>query len=64
MVVDEEQAARMLGISRHMVFVFRPKGELQHVKLGRLIRIRVSDIQTFLERKRIETLTLANDRQG
>jgi len=38
MVVDEEQAARMLGISRRMVFEFRSKGELQHVKFGRLIR--------------------------
>ena len=37
MVVDEEQAARMLGISRRMVFEFRTKGELQHVKFGRLI---------------------------
>jgi len=41
MVVDEEQAARMLGISRRMVFEFRTKGELQHVKFGRLIRYRV-----------------------
>lgn len=47
MVVDEDQAAQMLGISRRMVFEFRSKGELQYVKLGRLIRYRVSDIQAF-----------------
>ncbi len=64
MVVDEEQAARMLGISRRMVFEFRSKGELQYVKLGRLIRYRVSDIQTFLERKRIETNSHASGRPG
>ena len=64
MVVDEDQAAQMLGISRRMVFEFRSKGELQYVKLGRLIRCRVSDIQTFLERKRIETNSHASGRQG
>ena len=64
MVVDEEQAAQMLGISRRMVFEFRSKGELQYVKLGRLIRYRVSDIQTVLERKRIETNSHASGRPG
>ena len=64
MVVDEDQAAQMLGISRRMVFEFRSKGELQYVKLGRLIRYRVSDIQMFLERKRIETNSHASGRQG
>ncbi|MFM8401723.1 MAG: helix-turn-helix domain-containing protein, partial [Pirellula sp.] len=64
MVVDEDQAAQMLGISRRMVFEFRSKGELQYVKLGRLIRYRVSDIQTFLERKRLETNSRASVRQG
>jgi excisionase family DNA binding protein len=54
----------MLGISRRMVFEFRSKGELQYVKLGRLIRYRVSDIQTFLERKRIETNSHASGRPG
>jgi excisionase family DNA binding protein len=64
MVVDEDQAAQMLGISRRMVFEFRSKGELQYVKLGRLIRYRVSDIQAFLERKRIETNSHASGRPG
>ena len=64
MVVDEDQAAQMLGISRRMVFEFRSKGELQYVKLGRLIRYRVSDIQTFLERKQIETNSHASGRPG
>ena len=64
MVVDEDQAAQMLGISRRMVFEFRSKGELQYVKLGRLIRYRVSDIQAFLERKRIDTNSQASGRQG
>jgi len=43
MVVDEDQAAQMLGISRRMVFEFRSKGELQYVKLGRLIRYHAND---------------------
>lgn len=64
MVVDEDQAAQMLGISRRMVFEFRSKGELQYVKLGRLIRYRVADIQAFLERKRIETNSHASGRPG
>jgi len=64
MVVDEDQAAQMLGISRRMVFEFRSKGELQYVKLGRLIRYRVSDIQAFLERKRIEINSHASGRPG
>jgi excisionase family DNA binding protein len=62
MVVDEEQAARMLGISRRMVFEFRSKGELQHVRFGRLIRYRVSDIHAFLERKLMENDPKANGR--
>jgi excisionase family DNA binding protein len=62
MVVDEEQAARMLGISRRMVFEFRSKGELQHVRFGRLIRYRVSDIHAFLERKLMENDPKTNGR--
>lgn len=64
MVVDEEQAARMLGISRRMVFEFRSKGELPCVKLGRLIRYRVSDIHAFLERKRIQSNPQTNGYRG
>jgi excisionase family DNA binding protein len=64
MVVDEEQAARMLGISRRMVFEFRSKGELQYLKFGRLIRYRVSDIQAFLERKLMENDSHANGRRA
>ncbi len=62
--VDEDQAARMLGISRRLVFEFRIRGELRHVKFGRLVRYRVSDIQAFLERKLMGTDSTANGRQG
>ncbi len=62
--VDEDQAARMLGISRRLVFEFRTRGELRHVRFGRLVRYRVSDIQAFLERKLMGTDSTANGRQG
>jgi excisionase family DNA binding protein len=55
LAVDEHTAAQMLGISVRTLWDYRHRGELQHVKIGRLVRFLVDDLRRFLELKREET---------
>jgi excisionase family DNA binding protein len=53
--VNGKTAARMLGVSERMFWELRNRGELPHIKLGRLTRFAVEDLKRFLELKRYET---------
>jgi len=55
LAVSESQAGRMLGISQRTFWELRNRGEIRQIKIGRLTRYAVSDLQLFLELKRIET---------
>ena len=53
--VNGKTAARMLGVSERMFWELRNRGEIPHIKLGRLTRCAVEDLKRFLELKRYET---------
>ena len=53
--VNGKTAARMLGVSERMFWELRNRGEIPHIKLGRLTRFAVEDLKRFLEVKRYET---------
>ena len=47
------QAARRLGITPRTLYRLIDEGELPAYKFGRVIRLRVSDVDDFVERSRI-----------
>jgi excisionase family DNA binding protein len=57
LVVDEHQAAAMLGISERKLWEYRNSGELPIVRLGRLVRFSVEDLRKFVDSKRVEKLS-------
>jgi excisionase family DNA binding protein len=54
LAVNGKTAARMLGVSERMFWELRNRGEIPHIKLGRLTRFAVEDLKRFLELKRYE----------
>jgi excisionase family DNA binding protein len=55
LAVNGKAAAKMLGVSERMFWELRNRGEIPHIKIGRLTRFAVSDLKRFLELKRYET---------
>jgi excisionase family DNA binding protein len=53
LVVDEHQAAQMLGISTRTFWDYRKSGEIPVIRLGRLVRFSVDDLRKFIESKRV-----------
>jgi excisionase family DNA binding protein len=53
LVVDEHQAAQMLGISTRTLWDYRKSGEIPVIRLGRLVRFAVDDLRKFIESKRV-----------
>jgi excisionase family DNA binding protein len=51
-LVTVRQAARMLGIGRHVLFQAAEHGELAVFDPGGWSRVRLSDVQAWLERTR------------
>lgn len=56
LLVDELQAASMLGISQRTLWDYRNRGEIPVVRLGRLVRFSVDDLRKFIESKRVGCL--------
>jgi excisionase family DNA binding protein len=50
--VNSKTAARMLGVSERMFWELRHRGEIPHIKIGRLTRFVVEDLKRFLELKK------------
>ncbi len=53
--LSAEDVARVLGIAKTSVYDRLAHGELAHYRIGRCIRIRRDDFETFLTRTRVET---------
>jgi predicted DNA-binding transcriptional regulator AlpA len=45
----------VFSLSERMFWELRNRGEIPHIKIGRLTRFAVSDLKQFLELKRLET---------
>ncbi len=52
LLVDEPQAARMLGISARKLFSLEVEGVVKCVRIGRAKRYAVADLQAAIERMR------------
>lgn len=50
--------AKHLGVTLRMVYKLIDTGSIPAFKVGRVIRIRTADVETFLESSRIEPGTL------
>lgn len=48
--VSPADAAALLGVSRGTIYNLIHAGELKRVRIGRAVRIRVSDLTEFLDR--------------
>jgi excisionase family DNA binding protein len=56
LAVDSKVAAKMLSISERTFWELRSRGEIPHIKIGRLTRFVVSDLARFLELKRAQNV--------
>ena len=57
LLVDELQAASMLGISQRTFWDYRHSGEIPTVRIGRLVRFSVDDLRKFIDSKRVDSLS-------
>jgi excisionase family DNA binding protein len=51
LLVTPREAARMLSLSRSMIYGILERGELPSLKVGRARRIRITDLEAWMERK-------------
>jgi excisionase family DNA binding protein len=49
-----QDAARQLGITPRTLYRLINEGEIPAYKLGRVLRLRLSDVETFLEAARVQ----------
>ena len=57
LLVDEMQAASMLGISQRTFWDYLHSGEIPTVRIGRLVRFSVDDLRKFIDSKRVDNLS-------
>ena len=55
-LLDEEGAARYLGVRRRQVRNLWAQRRLAGVKVGALVRFDVADLDAFIERQRVEAV--------
>jgi excisionase family DNA binding protein len=48
-LVDTRSAAALLGVSTRTVYVWVERGELPHIRVGRLVRFRPADLARWVE---------------
>jgi excisionase family DNA binding protein len=56
--LSTQEAARRLGITTRTLYRFVDQGELAAYRMGRVIRLKATDIDAFIESSRIEPGTL------
>jgi excisionase family DNA binding protein len=56
--MSTQEAARRLGITTRTLYRFVDEGELPAYKMGRVFRLKRSDVDEFIERSRIQPGTL------
>ena len=62
LLVSPGEAASMLSVARSTVYVLMASGELPSVKIGTARRLRVADIEAYVER--LANTPLATQRRG
>jgi excisionase family DNA binding protein len=56
--LSSQEAARRLGITTRTLYRFVDQGALPAYRMGRVIRVKATDIDAFIESSRIEPGTL------
>ncbi|MGH9007140.1 MAG: helix-turn-helix domain-containing protein [Acidimicrobiales bacterium] len=56
--LSTKEAAARLGVTLRSLYRFIDEGELRAYRLGRVIRLMEGDVDTFIESRRIEPVTL------
>jgi excisionase family DNA binding protein len=56
--LSTQDAARRLGITTRTLYRFIDQGELPGYRMGRVIRVKASDVEAFIEASRITPGTL------
>ena len=56
--LSTQDAAKRLGVTPRTLYRFIDQGELTAYRLGRVIRLKLSDVDAFIEKSRIEPGTL------
>lgn len=56
-LVDTQEVARLIGYSTGAVEIWRSRGEspIPYYKVGRLVKYRLSDVETFIQKCRRES---------
>ena len=52
--LSTQDAARRLGVTPRTLYRFIDQGDLVAYRLGRVIRLKLTDVDTFIEASRIE----------
>lgn len=52
--LSSQDAARRLGVTARTLYRFIDQGELPAYRLGRVIRLKLTDVDAFIESSRIE----------
>ncbi len=52
--LSTQEAARRLGVTARTLYRFIDQGDLTAYRLGRVIRLKLSDVDTFIESSKIE----------
>ena len=58
--LNTEEAAKRLGITTRTLYRFMDQGRLPSYRFGRVFRLKVSDIDAFIEDCRVEPGTLSH----
>ena len=56
--LSTQEASRRLGITTRTLYRFVDQGDLAAYRMGRVIRLKASDVEAFIESSRIEPGTL------
>jgi excisionase family DNA binding protein len=56
--LSTQEASRRLGITTRTLYRFVDQGDLPAYRMGRVIRLKATDIDSFIESSRIEPGTL------
>jgi excisionase family DNA binding protein len=53
-LLTKDEVAQILGVNRRWVERAIQKGYFPHVKVGKLVRVRLKDVLAYIEKQRIE----------
>ena len=53
-LISPKELSKLLKVSKPWPYIMVKRGKLPFYKLGRVVRFRLSDIESYLERSRVE----------